>query len=370
MSVGNIIYSTSSTTIASGDKINATDFERSTNLQVDDTSGNLNISGGINTSGTSNLGSVDSVKISGGSSGQVLSTDGSSNLSWVSSSSSLTVKATSSYTSSGTSTWTKASGATGDTVVAVVIGGGGGGAYALFVADPYGGGSYSSSTGGGGGGVAVIAMPYEDCPSTVSVSVGAGGAARTSQGNGNNGSTSSFGNFAKATGGTGGISTGIWSGYLRPGGIGGGPLFGNSSNNADYPTSEVVRDIAESGIRNGGAGRASPDVAGSGYSLSYTSLIPAGLTGGGGSVFYNGTTWYAQNSTGGTGRIFGDGGSGQTSGAAATAGVAPGGGGGGSATGNSGAGAVGAVYIYIVAGFVSASTILDRASSNKYTISF
>jgi hypothetical protein len=84
MSVGNIIYSTSSTTIASGDKINATDFERSTNLQVDDTSGNLNISGGINTSGTSNLGSVDSVKISGGSSGQLLKTDGSGNLNWAS----------------------------------------------------------------------------------------------------------------------------------------------------------------------------------------------------------------------------------------------------------------------------------------------
>jgi hypothetical protein len=65
MAVGNIIYSSSSTTIVSGDKINATDFERSTNLQVDDTSGNLNISGGVNTSGTSNLGSVNNVKITG-----------------------------------------------------------------------------------------------------------------------------------------------------------------------------------------------------------------------------------------------------------------------------------------------------------------
>lgn len=283
----------------------------------------------------------------------------------------LTIKATSSYTSSGTSTWTKASGATGDTVVAVVIGGGGGGAYAIFTSNPYGGGTYSSATGGGGGGVAVIAMPYEDCPSTVSVTVGAGGGARTSQGDGNNGSTSSFGNFAKATGGTGGKSTGTFSAYLRGGGIGGGPMFGNSSNNADNPDSETfIGTSSKSGIRNGGAGRACVDSTSGGFSLSYTSLIPAGLTGGGGSVFYNGTTWYTQNSTGGTGRIFGDGGSGQTSGAAATAGVAPGGGGGGSSTGNSGAGAVGAVYIYIVAGFVPASTILDRASSNKYTISF
>jgi hypothetical protein len=185
----------------------------------------------------------------------------------------LTIKATSSYTSSGTSTWTKASGATGDTVVAVVIGGGGGGAYALFVADGYGGGSYSSSTGGGGGGVAVIAMPYEDCPSTVSVSVGAGGAAKTSRGDGNNGSTSSFGNFAKATGGQGGRTSGSWSSRLTGGGIGGGPMFGNSSNNADNPDSETfIGTSSKSGIRNGGAGRGSVYAADSGLSLSYTSF--------------------------------------------------------------------------------------------------
>jgi hypothetical protein len=82
MAVGNIIYSSSSTTIASGDVIHAADFERSTKLQVDDVSGNLNITGGINTGSVSNLGSVSNVKISGGSNGQVLRTDGSSNLSW------------------------------------------------------------------------------------------------------------------------------------------------------------------------------------------------------------------------------------------------------------------------------------------------
>jgi hypothetical protein len=54
MAVGNIIYSTSSTTITAGGVIDASDFERSTNLQVDTTSGNLSISGGINTGGVSN----------------------------------------------------------------------------------------------------------------------------------------------------------------------------------------------------------------------------------------------------------------------------------------------------------------------------
>ena len=82
MAIGNIIYSTSSTTITTGGVIDASDFERSTNLQVDTTSGNLSISGGINTGGVSNLTSNSNVKISGGSNGQVLSTDGSGNLSW------------------------------------------------------------------------------------------------------------------------------------------------------------------------------------------------------------------------------------------------------------------------------------------------
>ncbi len=90
MAVGNIVYSTSSTTIVSGQVINASNFERSTDLQVDTTTGNLNIAGSVNAtggivaSGTSNLGSVGSVKITGGSNGQVLSTDGSGNLSWAS----------------------------------------------------------------------------------------------------------------------------------------------------------------------------------------------------------------------------------------------------------------------------------------------
>jgi hypothetical protein len=82
MAVGNIIYSTSSTTIASGNTINASDFEKSTNLQVDDISGNLNIAGGINTGGVSNLGSIDNLIITGGTSGYGIKTNGSGELSW------------------------------------------------------------------------------------------------------------------------------------------------------------------------------------------------------------------------------------------------------------------------------------------------
>ena len=296
----------------------------------------------------------------------------------------LTIKATSSYTSSGTSTWTKASGATGDTVVAVVIGGGGSGARSTVtsVQDKYGT-VYSAYavTGGGGGGVAIIAMPYEDCPSTVSVTVGAGGAARSTDGAGNDGSRSSFGNFAKATGGQGGYYTfagsTAWSARLASGGLGGGALIGNSSNNADSPDAESTSSFPRQsgGHRNGGTGRAQAHATAGGFPLSYTSLITAGLTGGGGSLFFtagaSSTAYLTQNATGGQGRIFGDAGTAGTGVTNGGTGSNPGGGGGahiGSAS--SGAGGTGAVYIYVVAGFVPASSIIDRAAGNKFTIAF
>jgi hypothetical protein len=82
MAIGNIIYSTSSTTISSGDIINASDFERSTNLQIDTVSGNLNITGGINTSGVSTLGNVGNILITGGEASEFITTDGASTLTW------------------------------------------------------------------------------------------------------------------------------------------------------------------------------------------------------------------------------------------------------------------------------------------------
>lgn len=84
MAIGNIIYSTSSTTIASGDIINVSDFEKNTKLQVDTTSGNLNINGGVNLGSTSNIGPISNLKISGGSNllSPVIITDGTGNLTW------------------------------------------------------------------------------------------------------------------------------------------------------------------------------------------------------------------------------------------------------------------------------------------------
>jgi hypothetical protein len=292
----------------------------------------------------------------------------------------LTIKATSSYTSSGTSTWTKASGATGDTVVAVVIGGGGSGAKSTITSttDKFGT-TYSAAavSGGGGGGVCVIAMPYEDCPSSVTVIVGAGGAAVSTSNQGNNGADSKFGNFAIATGGKGGNrQTVTWGSFLMRGGLGGSPLPGNNSNNSDSPGQEYSgSSIVDAGYRNGGSARSIAYATGGGFTpSSYASLIPWGYTGGGGGLAFgsgaSATNLYTQNATGGVGRIFGDGGAaGSTTTASGTAGSAPGGGGGAAiGTGNSGAGGTGTVYVYVVAGFVPASSILDRGASNKYTV--
>lgn len=181
MAIGNIVYSTSSTTITAGGVIDASDFERSTNLQVDNTSGNLNIAGGINTGGTSNLGSVSSVKISGGSSGQVLTTDGSSNLSFT------TVEtgglSFASNTSSGTFTIPA-----GVTKVKVTIVGGGGGGGAAFgdsgCGQPGGGG------GGGSGSTAYKWLTGLTPGNTIGVTVGGGGTAGSGGAGGTGGSSS------------------------------------------------------------------------------------------------------------------------------------------------------------------------------------
>jgi hypothetical protein len=140
-------------------------------------------------------------------------------------------------------------------------------------------------------------------------------------------------------------------------------MFGNPSNNSKYPTSEVVRDVPEAGFRNGGTGRAVVYATAGGYPLDYATFIPAGLTGGGGSVF---GTSYQQNYQGGAGRIFGAGGNARTTSSSATAGSNPGGGGGASYVTSSGEGGTGAVYVYVVAGFVPASAILDLT----YTIAY
>ena len=132
------------------------------------------------------------------------------------------------YSTPGTHTWTKPSGAKLIRVIAVGGGGGGGSGGALVAADAGAGG------GGGGGGASKRDVLFDatTIPSTVTVTVGAGGAggARvfTLVGNsGVSGSISTFGTILTAYGGGAGgpgQNTGVTGG-------GGGGVFGAGQNN-------------------------------------------------------------------------------------------------------------------------------------------
>jgi len=159
-----------------------------------------------------------------GTSGNVLTSNGSA---WVSSAAASSVSSIQAFTSSGT--FTVPAGVT--KVKVTVVGGGAGGRTA----------SNSTSQGGGGSGGAAIKVITGLTPGgTVAVTVGTGGAANT------DGVTSSFGAYCSATGG---VSPGVFSNNPGPGGAGGTATGG---------------DINFTGGAGGGGSGVSGTVAGNG----------------------------------------------------------------------------------------------------------
>lgn len=230
-----------------------------------------------------------------------------------------------SFTSLGTATWNKP--ASGSIAYVECWGGGGSGARHATAAAKKGG--------GGGGGYSNGWFPLAALPASVTVTVGAGGAAVSSNTNGTVGGNSSFGTYLVGYGGGGG-------GISSSGGGGGGGLlsagstptpgqpliltaiyndvFHYAGNGADCISNgwSGCNDYAPSeGVHHGGGGGSG----GTAATLAGASSVYGG-GGGGGRVS-------STNGAGGTSLAGGAGGAGGTPG---IDGQQPGGGGGGSST--------------------------------------
>jgi hypothetical protein len=275
------------------------------------------ISGNLDVTGTLKRAGVDVVAVAPGAAGTVLQSNGTSFTS-----AALAVvadlvlasngrgTAVNTQTFNGSGTWTKpASGALA--LVEVWGAGGSGGRHttAGFVG------------GGGGSGFAAAWMSLSELASTVSVTVGAGGVARTGSNQaGASGGASSFGSFLSANGGGGGpITGGSWN-TRGPGGTG--------STSGVRSTAQSWFPFIGNSISETGSG---DDNVGENYAGNVTR---SGAAGAGGSAPGTSPTTSTYGGAGGT------------YGATGGAGVQPGGGGGG-ATSTSGAGGDGRVRVTV-----------------------
>lgn len=231
-----------------------------------------------------------------------------------------------SFTTVGANTWTKPS--TGSVALVECWGGGGSGQRG------------SPAAGGGGGGYHARWLPLSGLPASVSVTIGAGGASRSTNGAGYNGGTSSFGSYLSAYGGAGGMTSGGGGGGQLSGAVGstpgkplilanlvcsmyGGQSYYSGNGAADYDCNgDYEYKTAEDGFYHGGGGGGDQSVPGA-----------ASVYGGGGGGGRMG-------STNGAGGASISGGAGGAAGTTAVAGTQPGGGGGGGSS-VSGAGGAG-----------------------------
>lgn len=224
------------------------------------------------------------------------------------------------FTSAGSNTWTKPSGyAAGSRVFLQAWGAGGGG------------GRGSGVAGGGGGGYNERWLLLSDMGATETVTIGTGGAARTTNGTGNDGTNTTVGSLLTAYAGSGGGGGGgqLSAGSSTSGGL---PKFAAYfTDNGTSLTGVYYQGDSGFGIAtfmHGAGGASSSGVAGNSF------------WGGGGGGSSN-------NTTAGTSKNGGSGGAGSNA-SNGTAGSQPGGGGGATNSGtSSGKGGDGQVIITV-----------------------
>lgn len=268
------------------------------------------------------------------------------------------------FSTAGTPTWTKPAKGSRAFVQLWAAGGSGGRA-----------GTGEGGGGGGGGSYVEFWISLADLAATVSVTVGAGGAARTSNNqDGIAGGNSSFGSHGTAYGGGGGggntVSACGGGGGGGQGSAGSGVTGSGTGANGGTSLDLVAGgagSAGSSGATSAGGNSISAGGGGSGGSTANNSgLGGASLFGGGGGsggVVAGGIAGTGGNSgfggagggggagtagAGGVSKFGGNGGAGATSSSNATAGAQPGGGGGGSAAGNSGKGGDGRVRVTVI----------------------
>lgn len=288
---------------------------------------------------TTKLAAIEALASSAG----VLKNDGAGNFSYVSAGVDVQV-----FTGSGT--WTKPASGTMALIRAWGAGGSGGRCSST------GGGG-----GGGGGGHNERWVPVSSLGATETVTVGAGGAAKSTQSAGAVGGNSTFGSWLTAYGGGGGgTSTGVTGG----GGGGGGGRAAAGSSGTTSATGATGGAAEGTGINvfglggDGATSTATPADATSypsewggggggcgGPNVKSGSAGASTILGGGGGGGANGSTG-GGSGAGGVSVKGGSGSAGNETGVA-SAGTAPGGGGGGSRSGTSGAGGAGRIEVYV-----------------------
>lgn len=278
---------------------------------------------------------TDNVRLAKGTAKQVLQMNtGATAPEW--SSSVLDVQT---FTSSGT--WTKPN--FGTTAFIQVWGGGGSG-----------GKTTADVTAGGGGGGAYVQrfIALSSLGGTETVTIGAGGAAKSTDGSGNVGGNSTFGSWVTAYGGGGGFGNG------NGGGGGGGGAFsagvtsaGTTGGNGGAPITPLGLggSSGNPGVMNvdgGGGGGGAANTVGGASTNGGGGGGGANVSTGGKSINGGGGGGGADDGPGGVSLFGGNGGAGVASGAG-VAGSVPAGGGGGSKTGNSGAGGDGKIIVTV-----------------------